>query len=234
LDGEEALIFPNADLQCRRFKADYVLAHPPFNMSDWGGDRLREDVRWKFGAPPVGNANYAWVQHFIHPLAPTGVGAIRAIGQAGKGYPCQPENARFQAMSEDIRWKQRFHNFDRAFLLLREALQRTPEALSMLEKEGVIQRFEYTFELAWKTLKDYLEEGGLVISPVTPRQVIKEAFAAKVISDGEVWINMLDNRNLLSHTYDFSVFEQAVNAIDEHYLPAMEKLHGYFIEKGVE
>ena len=137
-------------------------------------------------------------------------------------------------MSEDIRWKQRFHNFDRAFVLLREALQRTPEALSMLEKEGVIQRFEYTFELAWKTLKDYLEEGGLVISPVTPRQVIKEAFAAKVISDGEVWINMLDNRNLLSQTYDFSVFEQAVNAIDEHYLPAMEKLHGYFIEKGVE
>ena len=137
-------------------------------------------------------------------------------------------------MSADIRWKQRFHNFDRAFVLLREALQRTPEALSMLEKEGVIQRFEYTFELAWKTLKDYLEEGGLVISPVTPRQVIKEAFAAKVISDGEVWINMLDNRNLLSHTYDFSVFEQAVKAIAEHYLPAMEKLHGYFIEKGVE
>jgi len=137
-------------------------------------------------------------------------------------------------MSEDIRWKQRFHNFDRAFVLLREALQRTPEALSMLEKEGVIQRFEYTFELARKTLKDYLEEGGLVISPVTPRQVIKEAFAAKVISDGEVWIKMLDNRNLLSHTYYFSVFEQAVKAIAEHYLPAMEKLHGYFIEKGVE
>ena len=137
-------------------------------------------------------------------------------------------------MSEDIRWKQRFHNFDRAFVLLREALQRTPEALSMLEKEGVIQRFEYTFELAWKTLKDYLEAGGLVISPITPRQVIKEAFAAKVISDGEVWINMLDNRNLLSHTYDFSVFEQAVKAIAEHYLPAMEKLHGFFIEKSIE
>ena len=69
---------------------------------------------------------------------------------------------------------------------------------------------------------------------MTPRQVIKEAFAAKVISDGEVWINMLDNRNLLSHTYDFSVFEQAVKAIAEHYLPAMEKLHAFFIEKSVE
>ncbi len=137
-------------------------------------------------------------------------------------------------MSEDIRWKQRFHNFDRAFVLLREALEQKPEALSMLEKEGVIQRFEYTFELAWKTLEDYLEEGGLVISPVTPRQVIKDAFAAKVISDGQVWINMLDNRNLLSHNYDLSVFERAVNAIAKHYLPAMEKLHEFFIEKSVE
>src|SRR5947209_12114929 len=100
------------------------------------------------------------------------------------------------AINPDIRWKQRFHNFDRAYVLLREALERKPEALSMLEKEGVVQRFEYTFELAWKTLKDYLEAGGLVISPLTPRQVIKEAFAAKVVSDGGIWVRMLDNRNL--------------------------------------
>ncbi|MDP2975860.1 MAG: class I SAM-dependent DNA methyltransferase, partial [Anaerolineales bacterium] len=53
-------------------KADFILANPPFNMSDWGGERLREDKRWKYGAPPVGNANYAWVQHFIHHLAPGG------------------------------------------------------------------------------------------------------------------------------------------------------------------
>ena len=137
-------------------------------------------------------------------------------------------------MNEDIRWKQRFQNFDRAFVLLREAVEGTPEMLSPLEKEGVVQRFEYTFELAWKTLKDYLEEGGLVIVPVTPRQVIKDAFAAKVISDGDVWIRMLDNRNLLSHTYDFSVFEHAVKAISEHYLPAMAKLHKSFAEKILE
>jgi len=137
-------------------------------------------------------------------------------------------------MNEDIRWKQRFQNFDRAFVLLREALERAPDALSPLEKEGVVQRFEYTFELAWKTLKDYLEEGGLVISPVTPRQVIKEAFAAKVLPDGGVWIKMLDNRNLLSHTYDFSVFEQAVRAISEYYLPAMAKLHQSFADKITE
>jgi type I restriction enzyme M protein len=62
-------------------KADFILANPPFNMSDWGGERLREDVRWKYGVPPVGNANYAWVQHFIHHLAPTGTaGFVLANG----------------------------------------------------------------------------------------------------------------------------------------------------------
>ena len=62
-------------------RADYVIANPPFNMSDWGGERLRDDVRWKYGLPPVGNANYAWVQHFIHHLAPTGLaGFVLANG----------------------------------------------------------------------------------------------------------------------------------------------------------
>jgi type I restriction enzyme M protein len=72
-------------------KADYILANPPFNDDDWGGDRLREDVRWKFGVPPTGNANFAWVQHFIHHLAPTGMaGFVLANGsmsssQSGEG-----------------------------------------------------------------------------------------------------------------------------------------------------
>jgi type I restriction enzyme M protein len=72
-------------------KADYVLANPPFNDSDWGGDRLREDVRWKYGVPPAGNANFAWVQHFVHHLAPTGIaGFVLANGsmssqQSGEG-----------------------------------------------------------------------------------------------------------------------------------------------------
>ena len=62
-------------------KADYILANPPFNMSDWGGDHLLEDSRWKYGVPPAGNANYAWVQHFIHHLAPNGVaGFVLANG----------------------------------------------------------------------------------------------------------------------------------------------------------
>lgn len=134
-------------------------------------------------------------------------------------------------MNPDIRWKQRFANFDRAFVLLREALERGPSALSMLEKEGVIQRFEYSFELAWKTVKDYLEQSGLIISPVTPRQVLKEAFAAKLLADGQVWIDMLDHRNLLSHTYDFSVFSKAVDAIAARYLPAMATLHEFFLNE---
>jgi type I restriction enzyme M protein len=62
--------------ELRDLKADYILANPPFNISDWGGDRLREDVRWKFGAPPVGNANYAWLQHIVHHLAPNGSAGV--------------------------------------------------------------------------------------------------------------------------------------------------------------
>jgi type I restriction enzyme M protein len=62
-------------------KADFILANPPFNVSDWGGQRLREDVRWKYGTPPVGNANYAWIQQFIHHLSPTGTpGFVMANG----------------------------------------------------------------------------------------------------------------------------------------------------------
>jgi type I restriction enzyme M protein len=72
-------------------KADFILANPPFNDSDWGGERLREDVRWKYGVPPAGNANFAWVQHFIHHLAPSGLaGFVLANGsmssnQSGEG-----------------------------------------------------------------------------------------------------------------------------------------------------
>ena len=62
-------------------KADFILANPPFNMSDWGGDRLRDDKRWKYGIPPANNANYAWIQHFIHHLAPNGMaGFVLANG----------------------------------------------------------------------------------------------------------------------------------------------------------
>ena len=62
--------------ELRDLKADFILANPPFNISDWGGDRLREDVRWKYGVPPAGNANFAWVQHIVHHLSPAGVAGV--------------------------------------------------------------------------------------------------------------------------------------------------------------
>jgi nucleotidyltransferase substrate binding protein (TIGR01987 family) len=132
-------------------------------------------------------------------------------------------------MSEnlDIRWKQRFQNFDRSHVLLRSALENGPEVLNALEKEGVIQRFEYCFELAWKTVKDYLEASGFVFATVTPRQVLKDAFAAKILTEGAVWMDMLDHRNLLSHTYDSTHFNMAVDAIHRRYLPALSALHGF-------
>ncbi|MEH0833618.1 class I SAM-dependent DNA methyltransferase [Pectobacterium cacticida] len=77
--------------ELRGLKADFILANPPFNISDWGGERLRDDVRWQFGAPPVGNANYAWLQHIFHHLSPHGfAGVVLANGsmssqQSGEG-----------------------------------------------------------------------------------------------------------------------------------------------------
>lgn len=128
-------------------------------------------------------------------------------------------------MQIDIRWKQRFQNFDRAVILLREPFEQDIAGLSNLEKEGTVQRFEVAMELAWKTLKDYMEFEGHDIKPVTPRNVVKEAFRARILSDGQVWIDMIDYRNLLSNTYDRATFEKAVPNIRDRYLPAIEELH---------
>jgi nucleotidyltransferase substrate binding protein (TIGR01987 family) len=134
--------------------------------------------------------------------------------------------------SKDIRWKQRFQNFDRAFILLRSAFDdRQLEDFSELEQEGIIQRFEFTFELAWKTIKDYLENSGIVFSPATPRNVIKEAFSLGILSDGQLWIDMMLHRNALSHNYDFSKFKTALEAIVSKYLKAFEELHEWFMER---
>jgi nucleotidyltransferase substrate binding protein (TIGR01987 family) len=135
------------------------------------------------------------------------------------------------SMEQDIRWKQRFQNFNRAVVLLREPIERDVTTLSNLEREGTIQRFEFAVDLAWKTLKDFLEFEGHVISPSTPRNVIKEAFAARILTDGQVWIDMLDHRNLLSHTYDETTFEKAVIMIRDRYLSAFEELHLWLMEQ---
>jgi nucleotidyltransferase substrate binding protein (TIGR01987 family) len=76
-------------------------------------------------------------------------------------------------------------------------------------------------------MKDYLEDSGVTISPATPRQVIKEAFVAKIITDGQTWIDMLNHRNLLSHTYDFAVYEEAIRATEDRYLPTLQALHEF-------
>ncbi|MFM9977956.1 MAG: nucleotidyltransferase substrate binding protein [Sphingomonadaceae bacterium] len=124
------------------------------------------------------------------------------------------------------RWQHRFDNFSRAFLLLREAIEiSTDRELSQLEKEGVIQRFEYTWELAWKTLKDVLDDQGVVLATVTPKSVIKEAFAAKLIDDGDIWMRALDARNQMSHVYNLKVFEQVIAAIRSDFLALFDDLH---------
>jgi nucleotidyltransferase substrate binding protein (TIGR01987 family) len=84
------------------------------------------------------------------------------------------------------RWQYRLENFERAFLLLREAMETLQKReLSALEKEGVIQRFEYCWELAWKTMKDYMESQGVILDTITPKTTMRAALQSKIISDGE-------------------------------------------------
>lgn len=128
-------------------------------------------------------------------------------------------------MDSDLRWKQRLANFGRAVELLREPLVRDPDSLSALEKEGSIQRFEVALELAWKTLKDSLEHEGRSVAPITPRSVIKDGFAARVVLDGAIWMERIDQRNLLSHTYDAATSDKAFRAIRERYFRAIEELY---------
>ncbi len=126
---------------------------------------------------------------------------------------------------QDIRWKQRFANFNRAFLLLRDAMENDLATLSQLEKEGIIQRFEYTFELAWKVLKDKMENDGIILDQISPKAVIRQAFAAKYINDPDTWLKMIGDRNLMSHTYDFVKFEAVIQSIADAYLPMLEEWH---------
>ena len=130
------------------------------------------------------------------------------------------------------RWQYRFDNFKRAYVLLREAIEQTEERqLTQLEREGIIQRFEYTIELSWKTMKDYLEFQNVVLDQTTPRAIVKEAFSAKLIQDGQVWMDALDARNKMSHTYDFKKFEEVIEDIKKHYLAVVEALYFKLLEE---
>lgn len=136
---------------------------------------------------------------------------------------------------KEIRWKQRFQNFSRAYTLLNLALEENDiDDLSNLEQEGVIQRFEYTYELAWKTLKDYLEYNGANITEITARNVFKEAYSSEIIKDSEIFIDMMLSRNLLSHTYDFNKFKDILIKVKKDYLPALSDLYFFFMDRILE
>ena len=135
-------------------------------------------------------------------------------------------NIKGRKMNEqDIRWKQRFDNFQRALFLLKEAIENDIDSLSQLEKEGVIQRFEYTYELAWNVLKDKMEYDGIILDRISPKAVIRQAYAAKYIKDADTWLKMTGDRNLMSHTYDLAKFESVIKTIADSYLPMLKEWH---------
>ncbi len=129
---------------------------------------------------------------------------------------------------QDIRWRQRFQNFKKAFEKLRDSVLKVDE-LSDLEKEGMVQRFEYTFELAWKTLKDYLEEQQ--VNAKFPREVIKQSFHYEIIQDGEIWMDMLVKRNLMAHTYEETILRDSVQKIANEYFKAISQLYNFLQNK---
>jgi len=136
---------------------------------------------------------------------------------------------------KNARWRQRFQNYRRTFALLRDALEdRDIGGYSPLEQEGIVQRFEYTFELGWKTFKDYLEYSGVSLAEATARSVIKECAAVGVFRqaniDGNTYLEMMHTRNALSHTYDFDRFADIIAKMKSDYLPELKKEHEFFAD----
>lgn len=129
-------------------------------------------------------------------------------------------------MDPDIRWKQRFHNFEKAFLFFDRAAKQ--KSFTELEAAGLVQCFEFTFELAWKTLKDYLTEQAFIVQ--SPRETIKQAFQSNYLEDGHIWMEMLEQRNLLTHTYNEKQAQAATKLICETYYPALQQ--AYLFLKG--
>lgn len=130
-------------------------------------------------------------------------------------------------MTEDIRWKQRFSNYKKATIQLTEFIEKGQ--LNKFEVQGLIQCFEYTFELAWKTMKDYLEQEGFEVK--SPRGAIQTAFQIQLIEDGHIWIDALNKRNLMAHTYDEEVAKEAEQLIKQKYYPAIKELFNKLEER---
>ena len=122
----------------------------------------------------------------------------------------------------DIRWEQRFLNYKKALDQLSRFVAK--ENLNEMEEQGLIQAFEYTFELAWKTLQDFLEERGGYLEIKGPRPVIMKAFQDGYIEKGEKWMEMINDRNRTVHTYDEKIAHEISAAIVRDYHPLLTDL----------
>jgi nucleotidyltransferase substrate binding protein (TIGR01987 family) len=130
--------------------------------------------------------------------------------------------------TEDIRWKQRFNNFVRAFRRLDEGIRLKKEReLSNLEQQGLIQAFEFTHELAWNVLKDYLEEQGIT-GLIGSKDSTRMAFNRGLIENGDAWMEMIKSRNLTSHAYDEQVADQIAMEISDRFYPCFEQFSKTF------
>jgi nucleotidyltransferase substrate binding protein (TIGR01987 family) len=120
---------------------------------------------------------------------------------------------------QDIRWEQRFSNYKKALSKLGEAVQLNSErALSELEKQGIIQAFEYTHELAWKVMQDFfIYQGNAEIRG--SKDATRQAFSVELILDGDAWMEMIKNRNLTSHTYNEEISEEIYKNIVGKFYP---------------
>lgn len=127
-------------------------------------------------------------------------------------------------MNNDVRWMQRFENYKKAFAQLKEAMELMDvRELSKLEKQGTIQAFEYTHELAWKMLKDFLEYKGNA-DIYGSKDAVRNSFKLGIIQDGDSWMQMIKSRNLTSHTYDENTADEIVFLIKDMYFEEFEKL----------
>lgn len=137
-------------------------------------------------------------------------------------------------MSEDIRWLQRFNHFKKAYSQLEEALELIAKReLSNIEKQGAIQAFEFTYELAWNVLRDYLIwQGAETISG--SRDAIREAFKRELISDGHAWLAMLQDRNRTVHTYNEETANQILNSLEKNYAKLFSEFFNVFTKKETE
>jgi nucleotidyltransferase substrate binding protein (TIGR01987 family) len=115
--------------------------------------------------------------------------------------------------SEDIRWKQRLNNYKKALTTLKNAVElAASRGLTDLEKQGMIQGFEFTFEMAWNVMKDYLEEQGIT-GIIGSKGAVRHAFNKGLIEDGQIWMDMIKSRNLSAHSYDEKTAEDLTVAI---------------------